>query len=148
MMCQNYPAIDLVKSFFKISQKMITKQGWPTWLKVRAQKTFPMRKKNAAEYGACLVCSLTRTSHQTIQQEASTLSFVDPLTPLAHQRRNCNKVSQVCSVINKKGNSNSIRPNGMCSFNVQGHPATVSSLIHWKHFLGFPEYFQISRNAL
>ena len=30
----------------------------------------------------------------------------------------------------------------------QGHPTTVSSKIRWKHFLGYPEYFYISRNAL
>ena len=29
----------------------------------------------------------------------------------------------------------------------QGHPTTVSSLIRWKHFWGFPEYFKISRDA-
>ena len=110
MMCQ--------KSFFKISQKMITKQGWPTSFLV------PPPQKNP-EYGECLVCSLIHTSHQTIQQEASILSFADPLTPLAHQRRNCNKVSQLCSVINNKGNS--IRPNVMYSFNIQGHPMIVSS---------------------
>ena len=23
----------------------------------------------------------------------------------------------------------------------QGHPATASSHMHWKHFLGYPEYF-------
>ena len=27
----------------------------------------------------------------------------------------------------------------------QGHPMMVSSLIHWNHFLGYPEYFCISR---
>ena len=32
----------------------------------------------------------------------------------------------------------------------QGHPTTVSFHIHvqWKHFLGYPEYFYIFRNAL
>ena len=25
--------------------------------------------------------------------------------------------------------------------NIQEHPMTVSSEIHWKHFLGYPEYF-------
>ena len=30
---------------------------------------------------------------------------------------------------------------------IQGHPTTDSSYVHWKHFLGYPEYFQISRNA-
>ena len=30
----------------------------------------------------------------------------------------------------------------------QGHPTTVSFQIQWKHFLGYPEYFYIFRNAL
>ena len=95
-------------------------------IKRRSPVKFSSAKKKNAEYGACLVCSLTHTSHQTIQQEVSILPFADPLTPLAHQRRNCNKVSQLRSVINNKGNS--IRPNVMCSFNVQGHRTTVSTL--------------------
>ena len=31
---------------------------------------------------------------------------------------------------------------------IQGHPTTISFLIQWKHFLGYPEYFYIFRNAL
>ena len=30
---------------------------------------------------------------------------------------------------------------------IPGHPTTGSSYVHWKHFLGYPEYFSISRNA-
>ena len=29
----------------------------------------------------------------------------------------------------------------------QGHPTTVSPQMHWKHFLGYPGYFQTSRNV-
>ena len=33
------------------------------------------------------------------------------------------------------------------NFKTPGHPTTVSSKIPWKHFLGYPGYFYISRNA-
>ena len=38
---------------------------------------------------------------------------------------------------NPQGNEHPLRPRGF----EQGQPTKVSSEIHWKHFLSFPEYF-------